>query len=442
MNEVYYDWLIIFFVHEIPLMSAYSAQLIKIIKNIKAGPNNLVFVIRDEATSAGNAQFCFKLQVWKLSYNTESNNNEFLPLAGLILDNRDRNSWKKAFSYIYTHFKSKRKIIVTYSHGAGFGINRDHSGVIRAGTLKPEVPIAPEAIHFIEGTQPLSISGKPTGASSKKIAILWVTDIAEMLAACLPGDPIDILLMINCNMQLIDNGYNLRENVKLLIAPEGLMRADGYDFAHLLETVCHNPSISNDEMAIQIRDAFIEKHRRNNMPASLSKATLFANQLIYFDETRKILDELTGILLNDIDFFMSGLTKVRNTLVLPVTYDFLHERPLPLELIDLGQWIHLVSQEFPEIFAYRRINERFEDLREKITIAGYVGDEIRKRDNENAFKYGFSGISIYYPKDFNSCMRDAASHYAYFGDAIDSRFIRESKWKNFLSTYYKKLQAS
>ena len=35
MNEVYYDWLIIFFVHEIPLMSAYSAQLIKIIKNIK-----------------------------------------------------------------------------------------------------------------------------------------------------------------------------------------------------------------------------------------------------------------------------------------------------------------------------------------------------------------------------------------------------------------------
>jgi hypothetical protein len=59
---------------------------------------------------------------------------------------------------------------------------------------------------------------------------------------------VDLLIMMNCAMQMIETGYALHETVEYLVAPETCIFWAGYDYLSIINKLCEQPEISTEEL--------------------------------------------------------------------------------------------------------------------------------------------------------------------------------------------------
>lgn len=448
-----YDWLIVVFVHEIVEDLPQSRLFVDQIEKAGHGGNNLVFLVKDsllrsDPLPGGEFTFTFVLSLSRLE-KTGDGQFRFMPVKGVPIHNPDKHCWEAAFRYIYTQFKARRRMLLTLSHGAGLGINGDPGSVIRPGTNK----VISNPYYFLDGQDVYTLTGpsfdgidrsslkdiergiirkERAGKACRSLEILWISGLRDALFRCLGDRPIDILLMVNCYMQLFDAGFMLSKKVRYLVAPEGSILAPGYDYGRLFALLGQSPAPSERDIVA----AIVEDYKAQSIGLGDHFTSLFANSLESYPRLLAVFKEFVGLVIADIDRLFPLLAEIRDKKVAYVSIAGNNRSAQSQDLIDLGQWIRLVAASTPASPRLSDLYAEFEELLGVLVQARFVGSGYTDFDRDFEPKFGYSGISIYYPLTRVPSGHPAAGWCDYFDGKARDDFRSGSNWDIFLENYF------
>jgi len=482
-----YDWLVIVFIHEIQNDLDYSNAIISAIEKAGCSDNIAVFLIRDSVSVDEEArEFSFRLGVSKLEPLSSGGGWAFMPVTSpnLKIRNKNKGCWDDAFRYIYGEYFGERNMMITFSEGAGFGINADvGTHVQRPDTSAPhgfvdlaagfpagisaEVPgdvlaglpadlpaprglVATNKYYLLDEDEMNGLLTDPESAPSgivkhqenmwviekgpdihlcKNLEVLWISQLAEALNRYLYGADVDVFLMSNCFMQLFDNGYTLSSKVKFLVAAEGYMSMRGYDFAALMKLLNTTPAISAESIVKQVLIDLNQLYQRVGDAVASSSATIFANRLKFYPLALRVFEDLLEELEPLLPRIAPKLQDIRNQM-LCVT----NNPKYPL--VDAGLWVRLVAEQVRELENGDYYAKIFGELQEKIVVGNLLDKLSQASDQTAARRHGYSGISIYFPLDDKMHENQEIVWCAYFDKAIKAPFRERSRWHEFLKKYF------
>jgi hypothetical protein len=470
-----YDWLVVIFIHEIPGYNSTSDDLINTVKASGVKGSIAVYLIKDSYTKHDGPTpdtpiYYYRLSVSQLQADS-SGKFQFLPVDGLEIENQNKYCWAQAFNYIYANVPSKKKILITFSHGAAFGISRDLDETGRAPIPSTQPQESPNS-RSLDYASDVSIESNPvwpldqteiegllntpqfiekaddqTTADIRKgfipktdltkqcssLQLLWVTKLAAMLNDCLDGGSIDILMACNCYMQTFDAGYELKSSVDYFIGAEGGLVAFGYDYKSLLETISCNPGIDPKILAVSIVTDYVKMYQSLGRQYFLDNQALFANSLKLYIPAFQLFGKFLRILQDNMDKIISILVNIRNTKILYVSFGDQYNTNY-LDMIDAFNWIKDVITALPDLFPDGKLLAEFADIHTEITTASAVGQALITHDQQYVPQYGYSGISIFYPLLQDRVILEDIPFCAYFGRENASRW--KWIWRQFLNQYY------
>ena len=446
-----YDWLVVAFVHEITDSLDQTKDFVRQIEQAPHQPGSPVFLIKDELVKSmhrpGGVVHEFVLHVEKLEW-TPDGRQEFRPVPDLPIYNPDKHCWRKAFEYIYTRYRGKRNMLITLSHGAGLAINSDQDRVARPNTTRmvsnpyyfldrqdvdrldlmsvEGMVIAPELRdHIRRGELPKTDGDK----QCRSLNVLWIYELVDALELYLPDDTIDLLLMVNCNMQLFDASYMLSRKVDYLVAPEGSISAPGYDYQRLFTRLSQRPDIPCTELV----RAIVEDYRL--LTAEDGFTSLFGNYLKPFPALVEVFRSFVALVVSRMEEMIGGLEDIRNNQMEIVsrsgafTVDFQDQ-------VDLSLWVKLVAKAYTSMPQLTDLQQAIERLRNTIVHDNVVGQSFLDHDAMTNKKLGYSGVSIFYPETTESWPVPATGWCVYFNGKIPDTFKTRSGWGLFLTKYF------
>jgi len=461
-NPKLYDWMVVVFLHEIFEDQDASRQMEEAIRKAGCSGNIVVFMVRDDITvDQATGLFSFKLTVLQLESAPTMGRSRFKPVHSpdLQINNPDRHCWETAFKYIYSNFYAERNMIISFSHGAAYGINRNTGTVLRPKnqmelmalqnaslTLKSNKyywldkketnQVEEKGYHFplnegLRSNEGSAIEKTAQMDLCKNLEILWMSELADALDRCLPGGYIDVFLMVNCYMQLFDNGYTLSKKVKFLVAPEGGFTAKGYDFGKLMQRLGDSPDMPSEALVTYILKDLKSLYERDGNISELLSMTLFANRLKFYPLALKAFEGFIELLIDNMALVKGELRDIRNNQIHIVTGD---DR---LPLIDAGIWIKLVAEQCSKkINRLTVYSDFFVSLHKKIVINYLVTDTLRQKDEDFPINFGYTGLSLFYPQSAIKKDEQSVVWCANFDPSIPAPFQKNSKWNLFLDRYF------
>jgi hypothetical protein len=426
-----YDWILVVYVHEIPYYIHQSDAIVRcILEGVSGGPPGLaaqgrarvaVFVIREtvrqvmEPLPAGEVPAgdvggawaggvvdpgrlapvnYYRLTVSEVQYDERGVpglaevSGEGVGVSG---EGRyaGRDGWRHAFRATFPRVRARRRMLVSFSHGAAFGINVDMEGLMRGN-----------------------------------LSILWSDDLAAELTNCLGGQPIDVLLLNNCYMQCFETGYALRDQVRFIVAAEGALGAIGYDYAGLMKRLLEQPGDDNESLVKGIIGDYTAATSR----AEQAGQAVFANRAGEYENAMVLLERLTAILVERMDELIDVLVDIRENKLLYVSAPLNGYTSNYLCMIDVFAWVSMVFDRLGDLFGGTGLAGEFVALRRRMVVAGEVGEGLVEHDVGGMGMpiYGYAGLSIFYPRA---------------GDLTWLRPIPRcvrlaGPWKRFLEAYY------
>ena len=289
-----YDWILVVYIHEIPYYIHQSDAIVRcIVEAVQVRGRVAVFVITEavrqvmEPLPAGGVAGggvaadgvgdpgrlapvnYYRLTVRELQFDEGG-------VAGLaeVLGGGD---WRDALRATFPRVRARRRMLVSFSHGAGFGINVDMEGLARV-----------QAWVGAEGET------RRGGDGRGDLPVLWSDDLAAELGNCLGGQPIDVLLFNNCYMQCFETGYALRDRVRFIIGAEGALGAIGYDYAGLMRRILEQPGDDNEALVTGIIGDYAAAISR----AEQAGQAVFANRADAYGQAMVLLERVTAILVD------------------------------------------------------------------------------------------------------------------------------------------------
>ncbi len=390
-----YDWLLVIYVHEIPLYIHQSNAILRTVLGAPAGGNVAVFVIKEAVTqnmaplAGGSASPVnhYTLTVSKLERD-ERGFACFVPLPDEVLS-VGREGWRHALRAIFPQVRARRRMLVSFSHGAAFGINVDMEGLMRSSGRCADLPI------------------------------VWTADLAGELKNCLQDEAIDVLLFNNCYMQCMETGYLLREQVRFIVAAEGALGAIGYDYGKLMRRLMGQRETDAEEMARGIIDDYEQREGE----------AVFANRAGEYGAAVAMLERLVQVLLARFDEVIDVLVDIREHKLLYVSAPLNAYTSNYLGMIDLFAWVDMVFDRLGDLVAgsgFTAPAAEFSALRLRLVVAGKVGEGLVQHDAAGMPKYGYSGVSIFYPRSVDLALLKP----------IPGCACKIAQWDHFLERYY------
>ncbi|WP_422358837.1 clostripain-related cysteine peptidase [Reichenbachiella sp.] len=173
--------------------------------------------------------------------------------------------------FVLNKYKAKNYLLFTWDHGNGFNI---FHGIGQGGVNE----------------------------DSKTVPILEMRELANAIKIAFGSNKIDLLIMMNCYMQMFDTGFALCEHVDYLVAPQSFMEFGEYDyegiFSKLATDVNQKKKINAKELGEFVIQRFEKKKPKSNL--QISCVNLSSLDDIY--DFSNDLDELAELLI----------TRVRN----------------------------------------------------------------------------------------------------------------------------------
>jgi hypothetical protein len=321
-----------------------------------------------------------------------------------------KDGWRHALRATFPRVKARRRMLVSFSHGAAFGINVDMEGLMRL-----QWRVAADA------------EDRCGGDGCGELPLLWTSDLAAELKNCLGGQPIDVLLLNNCYMQCFETGYALKDQVRFIVAAEGALGAIGYDYAGLMRRVLERPGDDNEVLVRGIIGDYAAAISR----AEQAGQAVFANRAGEYENAMVLLERLTVILVKRIDEVIDVLVDIRENKLLYVSAPLNGYTSNYLCMIDLFAWARMVFDRLGDLFGGTGLAAEFAALRERMVVAGEVGEGLVEHDAGwpgamGTPIYGYSGLAIFYPR------------------SADLKLLRPiprcasliAPWKDFLDIFY------
>jgi hypothetical protein len=441
-------WTVLFLVHAIvDETRVYSERLLKELLQANIDPDKAqLFVLRSTYDYSDNSALYAELSEIKKS---DSGTNQIVPQRPFKIKTLDQfvamaEAWCKdnnvkrhtpekiakgdesfdlakedSLVQVITHVKQRAEknapkskfILVTWDHSFGFGtFATDQSGATQLNIRK----------------------------STKKLDTLLINELANAIERVFgtveKDEGLEILLMMNCWMQSIETGYQLRDVVKILIAPETVFDFLGYDYRGIVERISgthitegkKDPAITDEEeLATNIIKDIKPRFENIDVVEHLDNMIISATRPPHSVKIKEQIDHLT----DPLNKMLTENYSVKNLTTI------LSARARCKEITDEGVGIPWY---FVDIFqAMEKLKPVFKNdpaqSLEKVFDSYIIKDAIQQ--GKNFQERFYKGVSICFPyKNDEFILGDIYKIY-YSVNSTDRNkfaFAKASKWPTFL----------
>ncbi|OQP64468.1 hypothetical protein A3860_21100 [Niastella vici] len=454
------DWLVVFLILESLDITESVEEMFKEVKGIALKKTIKIYVLQDSIQHikdpAGN-RIDYRLKVHEFHYNEQQKETRLKPVQLEGVDTKDGFAWREALKRIRLINKPRVSALITWSHGAGIGIlNPD----MVTNNTKPLVTQKPNAFNIVRNFpnrkqrfipekfncstmtmagDALIVNDPDNGdVQCHELQDLFISEIADGLDDMGLAPVFDIMVMGNCNTQIIDNCYNLNKIARYYLAPITVMQPNGYDFDRFIKTI--NGDIFTNEKLMKAGKP-VPKILAKRPPIMKGKyyntyfnsiARLFLNGYVTINER---LAKSAAIVVNDLKEILA-LKPMINELceymvankakIYPAIDAILQEGTIVFsdkDFIDIVLLFDTIQQKVKNT-GFNKIYSRLRKfLLKKITIEKHIGEEL----DANSFHC----FSIYIPVSVNNVIAPTFCC-QYFRHFANSQFVRETRWDNFV----------
>jgi Clostripain family len=253
----------------------------------------------------------------------------------------DQDKLTAVFSYVRQKFPSQKLMVGFFDHGSGFGIfeavpgdaetagdnsenGTGNSGEHLSGSAfrKKKGIFIPAALSrrrrssskAATDKKEKSVLSKKLSKARKDVAVTDMLTMEELSRAFRNGfkRKVDVLVMVNCNMQMIETGYTLRNDVEYLVASETLFWIYGINYREVLFMIDSHPNISPRKVAEFCITTLEFRYERIGLKKNLSDVFFTALHLGKMNPVYELLDEISDSLKKAIPKEYNKLKKARN----------------------------------------------------------------------------------------------------------------------------------
>jgi hypothetical protein len=456
------DWLVVFLILESLDLTESVKELFREVEGIALKKTIKIYVLQDSIQhikdTAGN-HIDFKLKVHEFCYNDQQKETQLKPVKLEGVNPKDGFAWREALKQIRLNHQPRVSALITWSHGAGIGILNPDMVTNNTSTLIAKKPNAFNIVRnfpnrkqrFIPekfNCSTMSMAGDTLivndplsgDVQCHELQDLFISEIADGLDDIAPADgPVfDIMVMGNCNTQIIDNCYNLNKIARYYLAPITVVQPNGYDFDRFIKTI--NGDIFANKKLMKAGKP-VPKILSKRPPISKgnyysvyfdSIARLFLNGYVTINERLAknaaiVVNDLKGILalkpmLNELCEYMVA----HKAKVYPVIDEILQDGTIVFsdkDFVDIILLFDTIQQKIKSA-GFNKIYGRLRKfLLNKITIEKHIGEELNAKS--------FHCFSIYIPVSVDNVIAPTFCC-QYFRHFANSQFVRETKWDNFV----------
>lgn len=220
--------------------------------------------------------------------------------------------------YVLPISLSDKHILITWGHGAGLGFfslkvaeNKFRNWVDKfdsnlkfplkqiktlaffQANLSLAIPHKPTAINKILDTQHLDFE---IAGNDFFIKLISAQQLAEILNKSFGKKKIEVMLCINCYMQMLETGYTLKDQVECFIAPQTTMNISGINYEKLFAMLTYNPCSTNADIAENIFVNIYDKYEGEYAIRNQNAIAGFDIDVVSFSANN--LNMYTDILIN------------------------------------------------------------------------------------------------------------------------------------------------
>jgi hypothetical protein len=388
------------------------------------------------------------------------------------------------FKKICESFKSDKYILFTWDHGFGSGMFSDRIG-ISTRTLLPNFPamysksILTRNIggSLIGRNYPLSIGSSKvfeySGLSEREMRdnltvsvageypdVLTNNELAFAIKTGFPTGSVEILVMMNCAMQLIDTSYAYKECVNFLVAAQTVMWWFGYQYREIIEKLM-NPGEMNSSLDLSV---FIMRSERRKMSTeSLDKYFHSSLSVINCKQSDALCNKF-GELLSEISsnfkidriysiYFTRSLLRNLSCISQEVISYYEDYKKVVLEddqapdynYIDFFSFISFLRKHFLDTSNVYKIASEIMNLKADFVIETSTSPNIYQQNIPiEVSQFVASGVSLFFPKSLvtmsaSNNIRFIKDNFYRVGSRLRTHFDTKSGWSIFLNNYHNKI---
>lgn len=360
------------------------------------------------------------------------------------------------FSDIKDNYPSDRTLLFTWDHGSGFGIFNTtplERNTIKQGLNLPEQDSTPtdicdtgteKRVTFPEDNYQLSIIASQlleevhtrglkgmNDIEKKKVKTSMLTndELRNIIKHHSENNKVDLLIMMNCMMQMIETGYALHDAVEYLVAPETCIFWAGYNYKAIINKLCAEPEIETEIIARYAIDTIKPYYESTTFKKGFNDLVVSLVKPAKSEAVKEAIDHIAHDLCDDLNAVEDDVKRTRrNCEDLSQKY----VTGVPYHYIDFVHYIFCLGE---------RSNRLKIDIGKIKEVTGDYVVYILKGNNyskENEDRIGVvNGFTIYFPTNPNEAYNDYYYEWFYKEGKHQTRFADQSKWKNFLIKYFK-----
>ena len=313
-------------------------------------------------------------------------------------------------------FRAKRYMVFTWDHGNAFGIFGKHADNKK---LLPEArKLAIE--RQVDIMEPLNEMLQVPETDG----LLTMEELAASLEAAFGEATVDVIVMLNCHMQIVDTGFALKHVAKYLVASELAIDFNGYNYPFIFQLLIDNPKISPKKLAKHIVSSFSTKIFPNDDLGDFNKSitAVSAVELFYYFNFERFVNQLSEFL---IALLPEGVKIIMEAREQAIVNKGKH-------LVDVYTFLTFLARQQQFKNNTLLVSLAF-SMREMVLFQTHIGDAFK--EEKGISKYRPTGLSVFFPlavtpeEDKRTGLQTTS-------------FFRTTRWKDFLSTFQASLQPS
>jgi len=377
----------------------------------------------------------------------------------------------KIFEDVAAKFPSQRVMLFTWDHGSGFGVfeadpeSSSISGELSIteietlirnteGVRKPRFLITNNKIAQLKQSSTGDLTASPTHEPNairlypevntylqdsevrESTDILTNEELSRAIISGFKGQKVDILVMVNCFMQMVETGYSLKNCVDYLVACETGFWAYGFDYQSIFLQLNQDPDTDTKFIGKLFVDTIENTYRRINELKLLNSVVVSTCNLKYADLVSDYINEFVRLVNSNIQRYYPLIKKARKKV--PEISSLIFKRksdifaPFPIFIVDIMYLLFLLSNENDEI---KRVFQTISNdaVYNKYIVARRIGSDF-ETDNMNVEE--INGFSIYFPQFKKDAIGKEYYRYFYKHNAkFEIEFSKKTLWSQFLSVY-------
>lgn len=271
--------------------------------------------------------------------------------------------------------------------------------------------------------------------------------------------PIDMIIHINCYLQMFETGYAYKEVAKYLVASEMTIPVFGLDYQALFDCIAHMPDIDNRSLATLITTTF--GRLLYSQPVDNRNAAISVNNLSKYEQIYQSLNDIAADFIRLYDSRLGTQKKLRHIIQelreFPVSSGAVRPPDGGTEnsdVLDPGYWDLNQSDivGFVDLIKFFKVLSLSEDLpianREALSLLNKIWNMVCLAseatvslfcDPNLSYEDRSEGLSIYFPSvnygyNYNLLVAELIDDYITHPERFNV-FTEKTKWDEFLQLY-------